>query len=217
MLTGTTLRTATLTSALGGQHTIDVVEPDQSQANRRELLAAEQVWARQTRTLLDGGHMDAARRAKFASDVLFLAAQSLLVEHPADAHVLVAQENDGTVRGAIFFALDDVWELDLLTTDPPNQGGNPNPDRIKGIGGALLGSAADMMVQRACSTVELEPLDDAARSFWTAQGFRDFGRPPYLRVGCPELQAIACRLEAEGDDHAYCHDAAMLSRVSLTA
>ena len=88
---------------------------------------------------------------------------------------------------------------------------------FRSIGAELLGATAADMAKRLCTTVELEPLDDKAESFWLHAGFHSAtGRPPFT-MSCPELQALALRYAhtPTDDAHMLADRRAMRARVSL--
>lgn len=218
MLTGEPCRVRQLMTTCGRPVTLTVLRPAPTEANRAELLAASHRWRAEAKALpatSDGKH-----RAFFASDVAFLAGSA--VPTPLANHfILAAQDEAGTLRGLALYRLEErgVWELDLLTTDPENQGGNPNPCPIRGIGSEMLGTIAADMVARQCSSVELEPLDPAAERFWRARGFHNSTKP--LHLTCPEMQALALRFansphdDPSAGDAPYCDDKVARRAISL--
>jgi hypothetical protein len=196
MLTGKTLRTRTLQSAAGLPVEITILQPDApNQANRDALFATSFRWTEDAKRLIASGDYDASRRAHFASDVAYIAASGILsFPFPDTNYLLVAQDSAGNVRGLMMFRLDDqTWELDLLTTDPQDQGGNPNTDPVRGIGSELLGAGTDLMNARLCTQVRLEPLDERAEQYWRGRGFTPVAGSDYFQISCPELQALAAR------------------------
>ena len=213
MVTGATLRSKVLRDARGGVVVVRVVRPDYTEGNRTALLTTEKMWAAEAKRLPVGS--EAAKRAKFASDVAFLGAQTL-IRPLADHYILVAVDDLGTVRGLSMYRLDaGTWHLDLHTVAPRDQGGNPNPNPVRGIGSELLGAATADMAARVCSRVELEPLDAKAERYWRSRGFHNTVEP--LHLSCPELQRLAATYAhtPTDDEHQLCDRRMARRRVSL--
>lgn len=204
MVTGTTHRVRQLSSAKGRTVTLTVLRPEDTPANRAALRNVERTWRAQARTLI--GHPLAMERAHFAVDVAYLASIWL-----SSRCILIGQDQAGAVLAvAIYEQEPGGWHLAFLTTDPANQGGNPNPDKIRGIGAEMLGAMAQDMATTTCGKVRLEPKDDKAASFWRHMGFH--GPDSALSMTCPEVEQLAARLrntphedpDAGGECYADC-------------
>ncbi|HUZ01594.1 MAG TPA: hypothetical protein VMU89_14695 [Thermomicrobiaceae bacterium] len=217
MLTGTTLRTKSLTDACGVSHVITIIEPAPTAANRSSLLASEKAWKYEA----GSQPVEQRRRAEFAADVAYIAAGTIQAQRPPDSHVIAAQDETGALRGLSIFHYDpgkQNWHLGLHTVGPRDQGGADNDCPLRGVGSEMLGADADVMATRICTTVTLTPLDDKARAFWTRRGFAPTG-PSDLSLSCPGLQALrATYAHSPTDDQDQCcDDLVERSKVSLSA
>lgn len=215
-LTGTTLRTKDLSDGCSVSHTITILEPAASAANRSSLLASEKIWKREA----DQQPLGQRRRAEFAADVAYIAATSLL-ELPPDSHVIAAQDETGMLRGLSIFHYDpgkQAWHLGLHTVGPRDQGGATNDCPLRGVGSEMLGADAALMAARTCTTVELTPLDDKARAFWTRRGFSPRG-PTDMTLTCPGLQTLVATYahSPTDDEDQCCDDLLERSKISLSA
>jgi len=204
-LTGTTLRTKVLSDSCGVTHTITVLEPAPTGANRSSLLASEKAWKYEA----GSQPVEQRRRAEFAADVAYIAAGTIQAQRPPDSHVIAAQDETGALRGLSIFHYDpgkSAWHLGLHTVGPRDQGGADNDCPLRGVGSEMLGADADVMTSRICTTVTLTPLDDKARAFWTRRGFTPNGVSD-LTLSCPGLQALrATYAHTPNDDEDQCCD-----------
>lgn len=187
MLTGTTLRVRQLSDSCGDVHTVTILRPAATDANRKAFLDAERIWRDRARAI-PHSDVDASYRAYFAVDVAFLAAATTR-DVPEDEYIVAAVDERGAVVGISIFRLEDgVWHLLLHTVDPRFQGGSAAECQIRGIGSELLGADAALMNERLCTRVELEPLDAKAEAYWRSRGFHNSTAP--LHLTCPELRTL---------------------------
>lgn len=188
MLTGTTCRTRALTDACGRPHTITVLRPDATPENRSALLDTERQW----RAELKLQPPEQWQRAQFALQTAFFSAHGLGFRR--DVHIiLAAQDGKGAVRGLTVFMFrdDGTWEIALHTVDPNDQGGAVHECQLRGVGSELLGAAAEFMSARACSRIDLDPLDDKASAFWQKRGFIPHGPGKPYTLSCQGMQLLA--------------------------
>lgn len=176
---------------------IEVVRPQATTSNRRELRQTSAIWTRQARQVKTT-NPEASRHAYFAADVAFLAGVGL---GEANNVILVAQDKDGVIHGVNiteWLPQRQIWHLEFQTTRPHDQPGFQARDQLRGVGTLLLQADAAIMAANHCTTVELETLDEDAARFWRARGFEGTQEP--LTMQCPRLRELAAKLEAGPKD-----------------
>jgi hypothetical protein len=184
-----------------------VIRPEATTANIRALRDAWQLWLSQAQALeaLGDGFATAAFHAAFAGEVAWLAATHLREwsRDPAHYILVVGVDPGGEVLGintAYWVEDEQSWYMAVGATRPIDQPGYPSSDQVRGIGLEIVGAMVAVMNETVCAPVTLEPLDDAARAFWSRRGFHDDAGAE-MRMSCPESRELALRLaHSERDD-----------------
>lgn len=194
MVTGKVRRTKTLSSARGRAVTVDVVEPEPTVENIRELRGVSDRWQEQAILVRDAR---AQGRAFFAASAAFEAAAKL---QAPSCCVLVVRDQATTevLAVATYRSNQGPWHLDNLTVSPANQPGGEGRDQIRGIGTLMVGEIAEDVSSRRCAELRLFALDREAEDFWRNRGFHNTIAP--LRLSCPEVRDLARELASSHPD-----------------
>lgn len=207
MISGRLRRPKLLISTKGRQVMVEIVEPEPTVENIRELRAVSDRWHEQAKQV-EGGR--AQRRAYFAASVAFAAAEKLLTP---TCCVLVARETaSGEILGIATYRPDTgPWFIDNLTVSPANQPGGKSRDQIRGIGTLMVGVIAEDVSTRQCTDLHLYALDEQAEAFWHGRGFHNTTQP--LRMSCPEVRELARELATSHPDRPDEGDAALAGEI----
>ena len=194
MVTGRVRRSKTLSTARGRPVTVNVVEPEQTVENVRELRAVSDRWDVQAPLVRDAR---AQGRAFFAASAAFDAASKLQTR---DCCVLVARGQDSgeILSVATYRPNQGPWHLDSLAVSPDNQPGGEGRDQIRGIGTLMVGEIAEDVSSRNCAELRLFALDREAEEFWRRRGFHNTIQPLFL--SCPEVRELARELASSHPD-----------------
>jgi len=194
MVTGKVRRTKTLSSARGRSVTVEVVEPEPTVENIRELRSVSDRWQEQAVLVRDAR---AQGRAFFAASAAFEVADKL---QTSSCCVLVArdQATSEVLAVATYRRNQGPWHLDNLTVSPDNQPGGEGRDQIRGIGTLMVGEIAEDVSSRQCVELRLFALDQEAEEFWRRRGFHNTIQPLFL--SCPEVRELARELASSHPD-----------------